>query len=314
MFSTKQKCSLIILNVGHGSAAVLHDEGGVVVFDTGRGAHVGRHLSAIGQREVEAMFLSHADVDHIGGAITLLLNPTVEIRAVFLNPDASKDTDVFMQLRVALCDSEKRSNTRIEPSLTTSTTVSRSGAKIEVLHPPATSALGGVGGKRIGGGRNTSNSLSAAIRVTGSSKASVLLGGDVEYDCVEEWKRNGATPSANALIFPHHGGLPGAANDADAELFAYELTKLVNPSFVIFSIHRRLHTNPRDSVVAAVIKAVTKVQLACTQLPDRLRVLVEKDDAWRMHRDSSGAGIIEGNIELVFTEEGLDARIRVNSI
>ena len=305
MSSTKRKPSLVVLDVGHGSAAVLHDEGGVVVIDTGKGAHVDRHLGEIGQREVEAMFLSHADLDHIGGAVTLLLNPKIKVRAIFLNPDPSKDTDVFMQLRVALCDSEKRSGTRIEPSLTTSTVVARRGAKIEVLHPPATAALAGVGGRHSSGKRNTSNSLSAAIRVSTSLSASILLGGDVERDCVDEWKRTGMAPSANVLVFPHHGGLPGTSDKSEAALFAFELAQMIKPEVVIFSNHRTKFENPRDEVLAAISKAAKGIRFACTQLPNRLRTLVHKSKLWSLHKPSVRNSVVEGAICLKFQAKSI---------
>ena len=310
MSSKKPNPCLSVLDVGHGSAAVLRDEGGVVVFDAGKGAHVERYLDSIGVTKVEAMFLSHADVDHIGGAVTLLLNPKVKVRAVFLNPDPTKDTEVFMQLCVALCEAEKRSGTHAEPSLTTNTVVSRKGANIEVLYPPATTALAGVGGRNQHGKRNTSNSLSAAIRITGATNVSVLLGGDVEFDCVDEWKRQGLTPSATALIFPHHGGLPVNVDESEAALFAHEITKLVTPDTIVFSIHRSLHLNPRDKILSAVLKASKKVRFACTQLPDRFHALVGKDAAWCLHRHPSGKGIVEGTVEFTFVRDGLKIQFR----
>ena len=42
-----QKPCLAVLDVGHGSAAVLRDEGGVVVFDAGCGAHIDHHLKLL---------------------------------------------------------------------------------------------------------------------------------------------------------------------------------------------------------------------------------------------------------------------------
>ncbi len=215
MSSKKPKPFLIILDVGHGSAAVLHDEGGTVVFDTGRGAHVGRHLQSVGVKRVQALFLSHADADHIGGAETLLMNKGLHIGEVLLNPDSSKDSVVFEQLRYALAEANHRVGTRITPALTTSTKLQRKGATIEVLHPPDTKALSGVGGKSKSGKRHTSNSMSAAIHVSRGAKSSVMLGGDIEFDCLDEWKTRGVQVSACVLVFPHHGGLPGTSSESE---------------------------------------------------------------------------------------------------
>lgn len=308
MLSENPKRYLAVLDVGHGSAAVLHDEGGVVVFDTGRGAHVGRHLSKLGVYKVEALFLSHSDCDHIGGAITLLMNTSLRIGSVFLNPDSSKNTHAFQHLRYALCEAEKRTGTKVEPSLTTNTKLSRKGTYIEVLYPPISAALGGVGGRNLSGNRLTSNSLSAAIRITSGPNASVLLGGDVEFGCLDEWKRQGLIPIAQVLVFPHHGGIAGHADATEAELFAYEMTKIVKPEIVVFSIHRRKFGLPRDDVLGAILKASKDVRFVCTQLPDRFQPFVMNTPSWLLHRNSSGKGHQEGKIELEFAKSGLKLR------
>jgi len=299
----KPKPFLVILDVGHGSAAVLHDEGGTVVFDTGKGAHVGRHLWATGVKRIEAILLSHADADHIGGAVTLLMNTTLEIDEVLLNSDASKNSAVFEHLCYALAEANQRAGTRFDRRLATSTRIERNGSTIEVLHPPDTLALSGVGGKSKSGKRHTSNSLSAAIRISCGPKSSVLLGGDIAFDCLDGWKTRGVSPSACVLVFPHHGGLPGTVSESDAALCAFELMQLVVPSTVLFSNHRTKHKNPRDEVVSAICKANSAIRCACTQLPDRFHTLAQTTECWALHRSSRG--IVEGSIRLGFTAKGV---------
>lgn len=303
MSSKKPKPFLVVLDVGHGNAAVLHDEGGTVVFDTGKGAGVGSHLSNLGVRRVHALLLSHADVDHIGGAVTLLLNKSLRVDEVLLNSDASKESDAFQQLRYALAEANVRDGTRIERRLTTSTKLQRKGASIEVLHPPDAIALAGVGGKSTSGKRLTSNSMSAAIRVSRNPKSSVLLGGDIEYDCLDEWKRAKVRPLASALVFPHHGGLPGTSDESEAKLFGYEITKLVCPDVIIFSNHRTKFGNPRECILRAITKAAAGVRFVCTQLPKQLRLEVKAKGCWSLHK--SGKGIVDGSICLVFQRSGL---------
>lgn len=298
MSSRKQKPCLVVLDVGHGSAAVLHDEGGTVVFDTGKGAHVARHLEAAGVKRVQAMLLSHADADHIGGAATLLMNTSLRIGEVLLNPDSSKDSDVFEQLRYALAEASLRRGARITPALTTSTEIKRSGATIEILHPTEVKALAGVGGKSSAGKRHTSNSMSAAIRVSRSSKSSVLLAADIEFDCVAGWKSDSVKPQASVLVFPHHGGLPGNSSESDAALFAYELVQIVKPSTVVFSNHRTKHDNPRSCVVDAICKAKNGARLLCTQIPDRIKKIVHSDARWKLHRLKNE--VVEGDITIKF--------------
>ena len=306
MSSKKPNPYLVVLDVGHGSAAVLHDEGGTVVFDTGsKGAHIERYLRRTSSQKIQALLLSHADEDHIGGAVTLLLDAYFHIEEVLLNTDASKDSSIFEQLRYALAEANQRSGTKIDRRLTISTKLPRKGISIEVLHPPDFLALSGAGSKPKSGKKNTSNSVSAAVRISDGSKCSILLGGDIEYDCLDGWKTRKVQPTAAALIFPHHGGLPGTNDESEIKLFAYELTKIVGPEFVVFSIHRTKHDNPCDEVLSAVLKAAPKVRFACTQLPERLKKHVGKNAAWSLHESSGSKGIAEGSICFVFEPTGL---------
>jgi competence protein ComEC len=69
---------------------------------------------------------------------------------------------------------------------------------------------------------------------------------------------------ADILVFPHHGGLPGAA---DAEEFTEKLLNAVRPNTVVFSNGRGRHDNPRPAIVDAVRNRGCTV--ACTQLSER---------------------------------------------
>jgi competence protein ComEC len=305
MSSKKPKQYLVVLDVGHGSAAVLHDAGGTVVFDTGKGAHVGRHLQSAGVRRVQAMLLSHADADHIGGAVTLLLDTTLHIEEVLLNSDASKNSVVFKQLRYALAEANRDRKTKIDRRLTTSTQMDRDGARIEVLHPPDAIALSGVLGKSKLGKQHNSNSMSAAIRVSCGPKSSVMLAGDIEFDCLDEWKARKVQPSACVLVFPHHGGMPGTSDKAEAALFGFEITRMVSPEVVIFSNHRTKDENPQDEIISAISKAAAGIRFACTQLPDRLQRLAGTSALWSLHKPTGSKGVIEGSICLEFQKVGV---------
>lgn len=298
MPSKNQKPCLFILDVGHGNAAVLHDEGGTVVFDTGRGAHVALHLADMNVKRIQAILLSHADSDHIGGAVTLLLNTNLMTDEVLLNADCSKDSAVFEQLRYALAEANTRVGTRYDRRLATSTRLPRKGATIEILHPPDVAVLSGVGGKSKSGKSFTSNSLSAVVRVKHGTSPSVLLAGDIEFDCLDGWKERTVAPLAAVLVFPHHGGLPGTTSESDAGLFAFELVRMVSPTTIIFSNHRTKHNNPRNEIVSAITKANPAIRCACTQLPDRIKSSVHTSDTWSLHR--AGKNLIDGSIKIEF--------------
>lgn len=308
MSSKKQNPYLVVLDVGHGSAAVLHDEGGTVVFDTGKHAHVMWHLEAVGVKRVQAMLLSHADADHIGGATTLLMNKSLRVGEVLLNPDPSKNSAVFEQLGYALAEASLHRGTQITPALTTGTKIKRRGASIEILHPTEVKALAGVGGKSALGKRHTSNSMSVAVRVSRSAQASVLLAADIEFDCLDEWKKQRVQPTASVLVFPHHGGLPATNDKTEVGLFGFEITRMVGPQVVVFSNHRKQFGNPRDEVLSGIAKANPKIRFACTQLPDRIHARVAGDNCWTMHRVAKGKGFAEGSLVIEFLHDAVSCR------
>jgi beta-lactamase superfamily II metal-dependent hydrolase len=274
-----------------------------------------RHLKRLALTKVQALFLSHADADHIGGVATLLLDTGIRVSRVFLNPDPTKMdpnlnklAGVFQQLIYAIIEAEKRNGTVLETSLTTNTKLPRDGATVEVLFPPATTAASGVGGADVSGNLLTSNSMSAAIRVSFSPLATVLLGGDIEFACLQEWQTRGGF-RVHTLVFPHHGGLPGQASASEAAQFAQQLATMVQPEIVVFSVHRTRFGLPRDEVVSAVLQAVANVHLLCTQLPARFVSQVAQQPAWSLHRINSPPGYADGDIQLDFDQGVLNVQI-----
>jgi len=274
-----------------------------------------RHLKRLAVTDVQALFLSHADADHIGGAATLLLDTSIRVSRVFLNPDPTKMdpnlkklAGVFQQLIYAIIEAEKRRDTVLETSLTINTKLPRKGATVEILFPPATTAASGVTGADVSGNLLTSNSMSAAIRISFSPSAAVLLGGDIEFACLEEWRTRGGF-RAHTLVFPHHGGLPGQASGSEAAQFAQQLATIVQPEIVVFSIHRTRFGLPRDDVVNAVLRVVNNVRFLCTQLPARLVPEVTRQAAWSLHRTDSPLGYADGDIQLEFDQGALRVQI-----
>ena len=150
--------------------------------------------------------------------------------------------------------------------------------------------------------------MSAAIRVCFSPTATVLLGGDIDFACLDEWRTRGG-PRAHILVFPHHGGLPGDASPDEAALFAHQLAAMVQPEIVVFSIHAKRFGLPRDEIVRAVLKAVGNVRFLCTQLPARLVSAVAQQPAWSLHRTNSAPGYADGDIQLQFDQGTLSLRI-----
>ena len=82
------KHNLAILDVGHGNSAILIDSEGVVVIDTGLGSSLLEYLEESGVTTIDAVLISHADEDHIGGLVQLLSSSKFRVRSVRLNTGA----------------------------------------------------------------------------------------------------------------------------------------------------------------------------------------------------------------------------------
>ena len=258
---------LTILDVGHGQCVVLQHDEGVLLFDAGKGPILSKFLTDNAITEVDAVIVSHADVDHIAGLINLLLDESVTVGKVYLNPDASKSTEAWMQLRMAVSDAMLR-GTLPRVGITSATTedeFKRGDVEVEVLAPSPALALGGAGGKDLKGRPLTSNSTSVVTRVSYLASPFALLAGDLDGVGLDNLLEGHPSISAPVLVFPHHGGYPGTA---DPKVFADKLCGAVQPNVVIFSNGRGSHGTPRPEIVAAIRELLGEVQIACTQLSE----------------------------------------------
>ena len=185
---------LIILDVGHGNCAVLRDTNGVVVIDCAPGSTLLDTLDHLNIHEVAYVLISHADHDHIGGLVTLLASEDISVHKILLNPDPLKDTDIWMDLRYAVKDARKRSETITALGITTELTgeMSIGQVEVEILAPTPELAMSGVGGQDLLGRRLDCNSLSVVVGIVHDSHRVAILPGDIDQvgfdNLLEAWK------------------------------------------------------------------------------------------------------------------------------
>lgn len=259
---------VIILDVGHGNCAILRDEAQVVVIDAPIGSMLIDTLEDMGVDCVQAAFVSHTDKDHLAGILSLLTSDRIHLKQVFINPDSQKRSKIWNDFRVAVSVAEQKGACKITTSLSTTTPghLSIGKSEIVVVSPSASLALTGVGGQTADKRVVTSNSLSAALKIRLEGSAPLLLAGDIDDISLDDAVRNGVDLTANTLVFPHHGGLPGTGPVTE---FTEKLIANVKPKNVIFSNGRGRHDNPRPEIVDTVVKSGCAV--ACTQLSERCR-------------------------------------------
>jgi competence protein ComEC len=180
------------LDVGHGDATVIQSPGGrIAVVDAGNSNEfadygeraVAPYLWYEGSNRIDYLFLTHADRDHMGGALYLLEH--MSVGEVLLGPVPSEsDTEREVLARCA----EKAVPAR---RVVAGQTFDLGGATLTVLHPPADWP-----------GVHDDNNLSIVLRLDWETMR-VLLPGDVES--VAETMLLFTDCDADVLKVPHHG-------------------------------------------------------------------------------------------------------------
>ncbi len=259
--------ALTILDVGHGSCAVLIEPGRTVVFDAGPKSGLLEFLRENGIATVDLVLISHADQDHIRGVLGILAAKTIKIGAIRLNTDSEKGSRVWDDLVWILNEMQEAGETKFSPALTPAEngTFDSAEVKIEILAPSGYLAGKGPKSEDRQGRRITTNSISAVIRLSFKGAPIVLLTGDIDEVGLEDLIRSNGAVQAPILVFPHHGGNSGAQ---DMGAFAEKIYDLVKPMQVVFSIGRGQYGTPIPAVVAAARKAIKDVRISCTQLSD----------------------------------------------
>lgn len=259
--------TLAILDVGHGNCAVLRDTRGVVVFDAGPGSGLLEYLTEEKITRIEAVLLSHADTDHIGGLAQLLAAKTVSIGRVFLNTDSAKGSAIWDDLLFELNAADNAKELEFEVALVRDDSggFDQGDVHIEVLAPSKYLAGRGAGSTDRQSRTLTSNSLSAVIYLSQKGAPLALLPGDIDELGLDDLIANGVGRKAPVLVFPHHGGKSGVS---DQNTFIKKLCNLVGPSTVIFSVARGRSKHPMPAVIVALRKHVSTARIVCTQLSE----------------------------------------------
>ncbi|WP_406567698.1 ComEC/Rec2 family competence protein [Actinoallomurus soli] len=255
-----------IFDVGHGNCALVRDGRNCAIVDAAPGDAVLDELERVNCEHIEHLIISHSDKDHAGGGPTLLLDDARTIGTVWFNADGEKGSEIWNRLLRAVWTRKRKGGLEGHQSIHTeiSQTLTCGRAVLEVAHPSILLAGTGPTGRSSAYGRLTTNAVSVVIRVHLAERPAVLLAADMDRTALDHIRENGKVLNAPVLVFPHHGGLPG---NADPYEFAVELSELIQPELVIFSIKSsRRPANPDPRIVAGVRQGAPDAHIACTQL------------------------------------------------
>lgn len=252
---TPEQLTVTFLDVGQGDAIVVQTRnGGTMLVDCGppggtRG-DLGQRvilpaLRSMGIRRLDVLALTHADLDHIGGAVSLLRRIPVE-RLVVSGAPASdvaylRTLDTARQLRVPVTEVRRGSRIRLSRAVS-----------VEVLHPPP---------GRISPARSDNyNSLVLSVRC---GRTAVLLMGDADADAERTLLPAMARLRADVLKLGHHG----SRSSTTESLLAH-----VQPRYAVVSVGRR---NPYGHPSQVVLDRLAKrgVQVFRTDTQGAIRVI-----------------------------------------
>lgn len=271
------RMDMVILDVGHGNAAIVHEGGTTVLIDTALRSHVLEYLQQQQISTLDLVVLSHADQDHIGGLVGILASG-IRVKKIKLNADSQKETQEWRDLIFEIDQRDRNGELIFEVGMTSGPLIVEGLNKygLEVLMPTTALAALGVGARDRFGNLITSNSISGCMRVSFETRAVALFAGDMDAVSLAEAIHTSRDLIAPVLVFPHHGGLPG---NIDPTAFATTLINLVKPRCVVFSIGRNKHENPRPEILEAIRNVDSTIKIACTQLSKTCSKVVSEDES-----------------------------------
>lgn len=213
-----------VLDVGQGLAVVAQTHHHALLFDSGsrftRESDSGNrivvpYLRASGIKKLDGMIVSHDDIDHSGGALSVMQAMPV---AWLASPLPAGHEITMQSRRVLPCHAGQ--------------SWEWDGVRFDMLHPSLES---------YHDARVKDNDRSCVLRIA-SRHGSVLLPADIEQRSEREIvARNPDMLSSDLLIAPHHGS--GTSSTAD-------FISRIRPSFVVFTAgYRNRFGHPRRDVV-----------------------------------------------------------------
>ncbi len=183
---------MVVLDVGQGDAILLQGGGASVLVDTGPDDSVVWALARQGVHRLDAVVLTHTDLDHVGGLSHLAGHVGVG-RVVYAGGVgealAREDPNALVRTMAA--------SLRCQASeVLAGDTVSAGSLTLRVLWPAGA----------VAGDENADSLVMHAVWGDASSpRLSALLTGDAELDVLEPLARRGALPRVDVLKVAHHG-------------------------------------------------------------------------------------------------------------
>ena len=243
MNKSKHDYEVIFVDVSQGDATIIHKLSNMhsVLVDAGVANPV---LSVLKRSaELEGIFITHWDKDHIGGVpavISWLSNQYQKTVNVYINLQYGT-TKIAKNLRRILDEAYNNGTVSIEPACNNSKhPIETINGKFFILWPPYAKVITHPDDRNFG---------SVILRFE-VGKFSLLLGGDAKGDV---WPRVDQTAiKADVLRYPHHGGTLYKNKD---DWSADELISTVEPDWIVVSVGKKnQYDHPSEEFMSAKSK------------------------------------------------------------
>ena len=189
---------MVVLDVGQGDAILLQGGGSNVLVDTGPDDSVVWALSRQGVHRLDALVLTHTDLDHVGGLSSLVGH--VEVKSVVLAEGVAREllsNDPNNLLSTIKDDLHAGLSEVLAGDVITAQTFS-----LRVLWPKSP----------VAGDENADSLVMyAAWGEDASPRMSALLTGDAECEVLEPLAQAGELPCVDVLKVGHHGSAVSAS-------------------------------------------------------------------------------------------------------
>ncbi|MCD6026313.1 MAG: comEC [Solimicrobium sp.] len=220
VYSKPNEFKVTAFDVGQGTAVLIETERHRMLYDTGPvfssqsdagSSVIYPYLKMRGIQRLDGLMISHSDIDHAGGALTLMQQLPIK----WISSSLKLDSNLV----------------QIAEQLSTHTTCLAGqawewdGIQFEVLHPYSSMYTDA---------KSKPNSMSCTLKIT-NGRQSILLAGDIEakqeYELI---KSNLKKLASTVLLVPHHGSGTSSTD---------EFLRSVNPKIAIFQLgyHNRYH-------------------------------------------------------------------------
>jgi competence protein ComEC len=231
--------TLTALDVGQGDAVLLRAPQAAVLVDTGEpGADVVRLLRREGVDRLDLLVITHAHLDHVGGAPDVLA--TIPVDVVWMHP-VPDGLEVVAEHLATVHEAERRGIPIRGPPA--GAVVSIGALTLEVLGPPS--------GRPYDWTRSELNNASVVLRASVAGAGSVLLAGDAEREAQADLlAERRAWLRADVLLVPHHG-----SRTSDPEFLA-----ATGAHTAVISVGRgNRHGHPHPEILDALERAGMRI-------------------------------------------------------